>query len=145
MSTCERLAAAASHLASNRLSEAAEQIEAALRSEPADPAARAIEGVLHDVSGRTELAVASYRATLFLDPALFQVRLFLADALRRLGFVERAQHEYHEALRDPRRPQSPRAGGAHRRAPPDRRAGAPPRPSGPAAIMSAAAPRSRPA
>ncbi|MBI4915781.1 MAG: hypothetical protein HY825_08030 [Acidobacteria bacterium] len=99
VSTRERLAAAGAHLAANRLAEAAEQIEAALRGEPADPTARAIEGVLHDVSGRTELAVASYRATLFLDPALFQVRLLLADALRRLGFADRARHEYREALR----------------------------------------------
>jgi len=98
-STSERLAAAADHLVANRLAEAAEQIEAALLSEPADPSVHAIEGVLHDVSGRTELAVASYRATLFLDPALFQVRLLLADALRHLGFADRARHEYREALR----------------------------------------------
>ena len=96
--TRERLAAAAGHLAASRLAEAAELVAEALRGEPADPAVHAFEGLLHDVSGRSDLAIASYRATLFLDPALFQVRLLLADALRRLGFADRAIHEYQETL-----------------------------------------------
>jgi hypothetical protein len=44
------------------------------------------------------MAVASYRAALFLDAGLFQVRLLLADALRRLGHERRSALEYREVL-----------------------------------------------
>ena len=96
--THERLSAAAAHLAANRLAEAAEQVEQALRADPTDPSAHAIEGLLHDVSGRSQMAFASYRAALFLDDGLFQVRLLLADTLRRLGGVRRAELEYRRVL-----------------------------------------------
>ena len=62
------------------------------------PAAHALEGFLHDVSGRTDDAVTSYRAALYLDPDLFQVRVLLADCLLRLGNRDRAEHQYREVL-----------------------------------------------
>jgi chemotaxis protein methyltransferase CheR len=94
----ERLLAAARDLAANRVEEAAREIEQALAADPAEPAAHALEGFLHDLSARTEEAVSCYRAALYLDPALYQVRLLLADCLLRLGQRERAEHQYREVL-----------------------------------------------
>lgn len=96
--TQERLAAAVRSLTEDRIDRAAELLDQALLADPSDPATHAFEGFLHDVSGRTQMAVASYRATLFLDPGLFQVRLLLADALRRLGNEQRAALEYREVM-----------------------------------------------
>jgi chemotaxis protein methyltransferase CheR len=94
----ERLLAAARDLAADRISEATREIDGALAADPSEPAAHALEGFLHDLSGRTQEAVASYRAALYLDPALYQPRLLLADCLLRLGQRERAEHQYREVL-----------------------------------------------
>jgi chemotaxis protein methyltransferase CheR len=96
--TREHLARASEHLRDNRLDDAAILIEEALRRDPADPEVHAVEGFIHDLSGRSQLAVASYRAALFLEPGLFQVRMLLADCLRRLGWPARAHQEYREVL-----------------------------------------------
>ena len=96
--THQRLADAALSLVEDRLDRAADLVDEALQADPSDPAAHALEGFLHDVSGRTQMAVASYRAALFLDPALFQVRLLVADSLRRLGHEQRATLEYREVM-----------------------------------------------
>ena len=92
------VAEAAQHAAANRLPDAVAAVEKALLADPADAAAHALEGLLHDLGARTQLAFASYRAALFLDEALFQVRLLLADALRRLGDERRAEQEYRRVL-----------------------------------------------
>lgn len=94
----ERLLEAARDLAANRIAEAARRVEAALAADPADPAAHALEGFLHDLRGKPEDAVISYRAALYLDAALFQVRVLLADCLLRLGHKDRAEHQYREVL-----------------------------------------------
>jgi len=94
----ERLLAAAHDLAANRIGEARGAIEEALTADPSEPAAHALEGFLHDLCNRTEEAVTSYRAALYLDPALFQVRILLADCLLRLGHRDRAEHQYREVL-----------------------------------------------
>ena len=96
--TGDRLAAAAARIAANDLASASSLISEAIDADPADPAVRAVEGLVRDLSGETGQAVASYRAALFLEPSLFQVRLLLADALRRLGWTDRARHEYREVL-----------------------------------------------
>jgi len=96
--TRERLAEAVHRLAEDRPEDAAALVDEALLGDPSDPTAHALEGFLHELSGRTQTAVASYRAALFLDPALAQVRLLLADALRRLGHLQRAALEYREVL-----------------------------------------------
>jgi tetratricopeptide (TPR) repeat protein len=85
-------------LATNKLSEAAQLLERTLAADPSDPAAHTLEGFLHDVEGRLEQALASYRAALFLDAGLFQARYLLAETLRRLGHANRAAHEYREVL-----------------------------------------------
>jgi chemotaxis protein methyltransferase CheR len=93
-----RLAEAASELSANRVDEAAKILSEVMAAEPSEPAAHALEGFLHDLAGRTEDAVASYRAALYLDPALFQVRTLLADCLLRLGQKDRAEHQFREVL-----------------------------------------------
>jgi len=85
-------------LAANHIDEALRRVREVLVAAPSDPAAHALDGFLHDLSGRTEEAVTSYRAALYLDPALFQVRLLLADCLLRLGSRDRAEHHFREVL-----------------------------------------------
>jgi two-component system chemotaxis response regulator CheB len=94
----ERLLGAARHLAANRPAEARQTVDAILASDPSEPAAHVLDGFLHDLAGKTEDAAASYRAALYLDPALFQARLLLADGLLRLGQAGRAEHQYREVL-----------------------------------------------
>lgn len=94
----ERLAGAARDLAENRVAEAARQIAEVLVADPGEPAAHALEGFLHDLAGRADEAVASYRAALYLDPTLYQVRLLLADCLLRLGHRDRAEGQFREVL-----------------------------------------------
>jgi chemotaxis protein methyltransferase CheR len=96
--TRERLAAAVEHLLADRLAEAVEIVDQALAGDPSDPEAHALEGFIHDLSGRTEMAIASLRAALYLDPSLFQAQLLLADALRRLGWLDRARAAYRTVL-----------------------------------------------
>lgn len=94
----ERLLAAACDLAANRIDEAGKVIAQALAADPSEPAAHALEGFLNDLRGKAEDAVSSYRAALYLDPALFQVRVLLADCLLRLGHRDRAEHQFREVL-----------------------------------------------
>ena len=94
----ERLLQAARSLAGNRIEEAGKAIGEVLALDPSEPAAHALEGFLHDVTGRTDDAVASYRAALYLDPELYQVRVLLADCLLRLGNRDRAENHYREVL-----------------------------------------------
>jgi chemotaxis protein methyltransferase CheR len=94
----ERLEAAARDLAANRVEEASRTLASALAADPSEPAAHALEGFLHDLCGRTGEAVSSYRAALYLDPTLFQVRVLLADCLLRLGDRDRAEHQFREVL-----------------------------------------------
>ena len=94
----ERLEAAARDLAANRVEEASRTLATALAADPSEPAAHALAGFLHDLCGRTGEAVSSYRAALYLDPTLFQVRVLLADCLLRLGDRDRAEHQFREVL-----------------------------------------------
>ena len=94
----ERLLEAARELAANRVAEAARAVEQALAADPSEPSAHALEGFLHDLKGRTDDALTSYRAALYLDPALFQVRVLLGDCLLRLGNRERAEQQFREVL-----------------------------------------------
>ncbi|HEV8581628.1 MAG TPA: CheR family methyltransferase [Thermoanaerobaculia bacterium] len=94
----DRLTTAVRELLENRVDDAALTVGQALAADPSEPAAHALEGFVHDLRGRTEDAVASYRAALYLDPALFQVRALLADGLLRLGDRSRAEHQFREVL-----------------------------------------------
>lgn len=94
----ELLLAAARDLAANRTAEAARGVEQALAADPSEPSAHALEGFLHDLASRTEEAITAYRAALYLDPALFQVRVLLGDCLLRLGHGDRAEQQFREVL-----------------------------------------------
>src|SRR6185295_4709378 len=84
-SVYDRLTAAVRDLLENRIDEAALTVGQVRAADPSEPAVHALEGFVHDLRGRTDEAVATYRASLYLDPALFQVRVLLADSLLRLG------------------------------------------------------------
>jgi chemotaxis protein methyltransferase CheR len=96
-SSVPHLVAAA--LADGRLAAAAAALATALAVEPTNAPLRAFEGLRFDLESETEAALRAYRAALFLDPELFQVRLLCADLLRRGGDVAAAQRHYREALR----------------------------------------------
>lgn len=94
----DRLRRAAEAVAADQLDVAATIVEEALLADPRDPLAHSLEGLLHDLAGRSQLAAASYRAALFLEPRLPQVRLLLAECLHRLGWEERGRREARQAL-----------------------------------------------
>lgn len=94
----ERLLAVAGRLEAGELEPAARDLEAVLEADPSEPAAHALDGFLHDLRQEPEEAIQSYRAALYLDPALYQVRLLLADCMKRHGWDRRAAHEYREVL-----------------------------------------------
>jgi chemotaxis protein methyltransferase CheR len=94
----DRLATAALLLADNRIAEAWSLAEELLAADPSEPATHALLAFLHDLSGRAEEAVTAYRAALYLDPALFQARLLLADCLLRLGHRDHAEKQFQEVL-----------------------------------------------
>jgi chemotaxis protein methyltransferase CheR len=94
----DRLREAARHLLSDRLQEAVDLVDQALAADPGDAQAHALEGFVHDISGRSEMAIASLRAALYLDPSLYQAHLMLGDALRRLGWMERARTAYRAVI-----------------------------------------------
>lgn len=94
----ERLVEAARELAGNELGAASAILEEIMESDPSEPAAHALEGFLYDLRGEEEEAMSSYRAALYLDPSLFQVRLLLADTLLRMGSRKRAINQYREVL-----------------------------------------------
>lgn len=96
--TRERVERAARLVAADRLDSAAEALAEALRDDPTNAGAHVLEGLVHDLAGRRERAIASYRAALYLVPDLFQARLLLAEALRSAGNLERAESEYRQVL-----------------------------------------------
>lgn len=80
-----------------------EAVRVGLEALPAtsqDARLHALQGLLHDLEGRDDEAVKAYRAALFLDAGLYQIRYRLARALARLDWDERARHEYARTLRD---------------------------------------------
>ena len=65
---------------------------------PEDPVLRALAGLIHDREGELTLAVQAYRAALYLDPSLFQIRFLLARCQHRMGWLDRAQRELRSIL-----------------------------------------------
>jgi len=63
-----------------------------------DAVLRALHGLCRDRGGDAEGAIREYRAALYLDPGLFQIRLLLAACLERRGWPERARQERREVL-----------------------------------------------
>lgn len=94
----ERLLAAIAHLESDRLDEAAHEAGLALAGDPADPSAHVLSGLVHELGGRAEAAADAFRAALYLDPDLPQVRFRLAHCLRRAGKDELALRQIREVV-----------------------------------------------
>jgi len=89
---------AAEELADNRLDRAARLTSEARDADPSEPAVYSLEGFLHDLQGRPDDAATAYRAALYLDPDLYQVRVLLADCHARLGSKDRSEREYRQVL-----------------------------------------------
>lgn len=81
------------------LAAATAAVVAALAVEPTSAVLRGLEGLALDLGGDGEGALRAYRAALFLEPQLFQVRLVCADLSRRSGDAAAAHRHYREALR----------------------------------------------
>ncbi|MGQ9495090.1 MAG: CheR family methyltransferase [Thermoanaerobaculaceae bacterium] len=83
---------------SGSLARAQAKLKEVLAANPADPQAHALEGYILEVMGDSQAAICGFRAALYLEPALFQVRLLLAHTLRRIGAAARAKAEYRQVL-----------------------------------------------
>ncbi len=90
-----------------RFAEGREVAERLVLAEPQDAAAHAELGVLRDLTGDSDGALAELDAALRLDPGLDAARVHRAVALARRGDVERARGEIEAFLRE--RPQSAEA------------------------------------
>lgn len=66
--------------------------------DPIDARLRALEGILYRCEGRKEEAVRSFRAALYLNENLYQVRYLLAVCLSDVGWTERAKEEFKTVL-----------------------------------------------
>jgi Tfp pilus assembly protein PilF len=82
----------------DRLDLAELQVDSVLAKTPSDPQAHALRGFLSDVRGDPPAAIAAYRAALYLEPGLYQVRLLLAECLQRRGEGAVAERQYREVL-----------------------------------------------
>ncbi len=85
-------------IASERLDHARSLIAEATQSQPEDAILRAFEGLIFDFRQQLEAALRAYRAALYLDPRLFQVRMLLARCMSQIGSHQRAASEYRKVL-----------------------------------------------
>jgi chemotaxis protein methyltransferase CheR len=85
-------------LASNRLERAKSLITEGARRFPEEATMRAFEGLALDIDRDDRQAVRAYRAALYLDPRLVQVRFLLARCMERLDLPDRSQRDYRELL-----------------------------------------------
>jgi predicted Zn-dependent protease len=82
----------------DRFDEATLELQRLVADEPEHVAARVVAGLICEVTERPAEAVAAYRAALYLAPELYQVRILLADLLRRSGEAQRAVREYRKVV-----------------------------------------------
>jgi len=85
-------------LSSNHLERARELIAEGAERFPDAAALRAFEGIAFDIEHDDQEAVRAYRAALYLDPRLIQVRFFLARCIERLDCPDRSRRDYRELL-----------------------------------------------
>jgi len=76
-----------------------EALLAGERRNPTNPLWRALEGITFRLQGRKEEALRSFRAALYLDESLYQLRYLMAKTLDELGWEDRARAEYLSVLR----------------------------------------------
>jgi chemotaxis protein methyltransferase CheR len=94
----ERVLSAIGYLEADELEGAAREADLALASDPADPAAHVLAGLVHDLAGRSDAAADAFRAALYLEPDLPQVRFRLASCLRRSGKHSLAERQVREVV-----------------------------------------------
>ncbi len=94
----QQIEAAVKALAANGIGVAKDLIQRRLKANSTDAHAHALQGLIHDLEGRARRAVAAYRAALFLEPDLYQIRFLLAGRLDHLGWSSRARSEYRHVL-----------------------------------------------
>lgn len=87
-------------LTEDRLDDARAIVDRFLESHRASADAHALSGLVHDLQGASEAAVAAYRAALFLEPGFYEIRFLLAHRFMNLGLPARARHEYRRILSD---------------------------------------------
>ena len=73
---------------------------------PENAVAHGLEGIIRERTGDLDAAVLSYRAALYLDPEMGEVRYLLARCLRTLGREVSAAREYRAVLKTLGRPSS---------------------------------------
>jgi Flp pilus assembly protein TadD len=73
-------------------------IREAIRVSPDNARLRAFQGLVAEAAGDQRAAVRCYRAALYLDPRLFQVRYLLGRSLERTGWREQAHRAYRDVL-----------------------------------------------
>ena len=73
-------------------------IQDAVTCSPEDATLRGLQGWILERCGDPSGAVGSYRAALYLEPSLVQVRYLIAECLWRLGSHDRARHELRAVL-----------------------------------------------
>lgn len=67
--------------------------------DPVDARLGAVEGIIFRCKGKKEEAVRSFRAALYLDESLYQVRYLLALSLKEAGWADRARVEFEAVLK----------------------------------------------
>jgi len=77
----------------------AEQMRMGVEADPVDARLQALEGIISRCEGKKAEAVRCFRASLYLDPGLYQVRYLLALSLRETGWEERAREEFESILK----------------------------------------------
>jgi chemotaxis protein methyltransferase CheR len=73
---------------------------------PENAVAHGLEGIIRERTGDLDAAVLSYRAALYLDPEMGEIRFLLARCLRTLGREGSAAREYRAVLKTLGRPSS---------------------------------------
>jgi Flp pilus assembly protein TadD len=66
---------------------------------PENAVAHGLEGIVRERTGDVDAAVLSYRAALYLDPEMGEIRFLLARSLRTLGREGSAAREYRAVLK----------------------------------------------
>lgn len=95
----ELAAEIATSLSAGRLDEATERCARAVDRFPDSAELRALEGLAADLRGACDAARGSYRAALYLEPTLVQVRYLLARRLEQDGRDDRARAELRTILK----------------------------------------------
>lgn len=87
-----------SSLSSGRVDVASRLLEEG-NADPGNATVRALEGLTWRLKGEVKNALRAFRAALYLDESLYQVRYLLASCLSDLDWYERAIAEYDSVLR----------------------------------------------